>query len=82
MSQVNLKPLTFEQFLEWERGQELKHEFVDGEVIAMAGGTEAHSMIQANLIAATAPKLRGSGCRPLTSDMLVKTAPTAAAIPT
>jgi hypothetical protein len=73
MSQRNLKPLTFEQFLAWERGQELKHEFVDGEAIGMAGGTEAHSVIQANLIAAAAPKLRGSGCRPFTSDMLVRT---------
>jgi hypothetical protein len=27
-----LKPLTFEQFLDWERGQEQKHEFVDGEL--------------------------------------------------
>ena len=73
MSPLNLKPLTFEEFLEWERGQELKHEFVDGEAIGMAGGTEAHSMIQANLIAAAAPKLRGSGCRPLASGILVRT---------
>lgn len=73
MSPLNLKPLMFEQFLEWERGQELKHEFVDGEAIGMAGGTEAHSMIQANLIAAATPKLRGSGCRAFTSDMLVRT---------
>jgi Uma2 family endonuclease len=73
MSQRSLKPRTFEEFLDRERGQELKHEFVDGEAIGMAGGNEAHSMIQANLIAAAAPKLRGSGCRPFTSDMLVKT---------
>lgn len=73
MAQLNLKPLTFDQFLDWERGQELKHEFVDGEAIGTAGGTEAHNIIQANLIAAAAPKLRGSGCRPFPSDMLVKT---------
>jgi Uma2 family endonuclease len=73
MSQSNLQPLTFEDFLTWERGQERKHEFVDGQVVAMAGGTVAHNMIQANLIAAAAPKLRGSGCRPFPSDMLVRT---------
>jgi Uma2 family endonuclease len=73
MAQLNLKPLTFEQFLDWERGQEQKHEFVDGEPVGMAGGTEAHNIIQANLIAAVAPRLRGSGCRAFPSDMLVKT---------
>jgi Uma2 family endonuclease len=65
--------MSFEQFLDWERRQERKHEFVDGQAIAMAGGTEAHSTIQANLIAAAVPKLRGSGCRPFSSDMLVRT---------
>jgi len=73
MSQSNPRPLTFEQFLDWERGQERKHEFVDGQPVAMAGGTEAHNTIQANLIAAVAPRLRGSGCRPFPSDMLVRT---------
>ena len=73
MAQLNPQPLTFEQFLDWERGQELKHEFVDGEPVSMAGGTEAHNIIQANLIAAVAPKLRGSGCRPFPSDMLIRT---------
>lgn len=72
-SMAQLQPWTFEQFLDWERGQERKHEFEDGEPVAMAGGSEAHSVIQANLIAAAAPKLRGSGCRPFTSDMLVRT---------
>ncbi len=73
MAPLNPKPLTFDQFLEWERGQEFKHEFVDGQAIAMVGDTEAHSVIQANLIAAAAVKLRGSGCRPFPSDMLVRT---------
>jgi Uma2 family endonuclease len=73
MAQRNPKLLTFDEFLDWEHGQELKHEFVDGQAVAMAGGTEAHTIIQANLIAAAAPKLRGSGCRPFPSDMLVRT---------
>jgi Uma2 family endonuclease len=29
---------TFEEFLDWERHQETKHELVDGEPVAMAGG--------------------------------------------
>ena len=39
----------------------------------MAGASVAHNIIQANLIAAAAPKLRGSGGRPFPSDMLVRT---------
>jgi Uma2 family endonuclease len=73
MSQPSVQPLTFDQFLAWERRQERKHELVDGLPVAMAGGTVAHSMIQVNLITAAAPKLRGSGCQPFPSDMLVRT---------
>jgi Uma2 family endonuclease len=64
---------TFEEFLDWERHQETKHEFVDGEPVAMAGGSEAHNIIQGNLFAAALAKLRGSPCRPFPSDMAVKT---------
>lgn len=39
----------------------------------MASGTEVHNIIQANLTAAVAPKLRGSSCRVFPSDMLVRT---------
>jgi Uma2 family endonuclease len=71
--QANMPRMTFEEFVEWERHQETKHEFVDGIPVAMAGGTEAHSVIQGNLFAAALRKLRGGPCRPFTSDMLVKT---------
>jgi Uma2 family endonuclease len=73
MAQPYQRPLTFDAFLAWEQRQETKHEYVDGDVLAMAGGSEAHNTIQANLIAAAAPKLRGSPCRPFPSDMLVRT---------
>jgi len=73
MAQLDLKPMTFKQFMDWERGQEHRHEFVDGEAVGMAGGSEAHNIIQANLIAVALPKLRGTGCRPFPSDMLVRT---------
>ena len=73
MSQAMRKRLTFEQFLAWESRQEFKHEFVDGEPVAMAGASVGHNLIQTNLISATVPKLRGTGCRTFTSDLLVRT---------
>ncbi len=65
--------MTFEEFLDWERRQETKHEFVDGVAVAMAGGTEAHNIIQANLLASSLTKLRGGPCRPFPSGMLLRT---------
>ena len=65
--------MSFEQYLIWERRQEIRHEFIDGVAVAMAGGNEAHNIIQANLLAAALTRLRGSGCRPFPSDMKVLT---------
>jgi hypothetical protein len=65
--------MMFDQFLDWERQQEFKRGLVDARPLAIAGGSMAHSVIQVNLIAATAPKLHGSGGRPFASDMLVRT---------
>jgi Uma2 family endonuclease len=71
--QVTQPRMTFEAFLDWERHQETKHEFLDGVPVAMAGGTEAHNIIQTNLLASALTKLRGGPCRPFPSDMLVRT---------
>ncbi len=55
--------MTVEAYLDWEPCQELLYEFVDGEVVAMAGGTLAHNDIAVNLLAALRPHLRKQGCR-------------------
>jgi Uma2 family endonuclease len=55
--------MTLAEFLAWEDGQELRYEFDGVRVIALTGGTAAHSLIQANLAAALAPRLRGNPCR-------------------
>jgi Uma2 family endonuclease len=76
MAQPQYQPVTFatfEDFLDWERRQETKHELVDGVPMAMAGASEGHNIIQGNLFASALIKLRGSRCRPFPSDMAVKT---------
>ena len=40
------------EYIEWELGQELKHEYIDGEIIEMTGGTGKHSRIPINIILA------------------------------
>ena len=63
--------MRFDDYIEWEKSQECKHELVDGAIKAMAGGTAAHNAISANLIIALGVRLRGKPCRPYGSDMKV-----------
>ena len=64
--------MTVEEYLELERHSDVKHEYIDGYVYAMAGGTSAQSVISANIIALLRPHLRGGPCRVHTSDMRVR----------
>ena len=61
-----------------EEQSEEKHEYWDGfivplsELLAMAGGTYAHSVITINIGAELREKLKGGPCRVMSSDMRVK----------
>lgn len=65
--------ITAEQFLQIEFGCDLKAELDNGIIRMMAGGTVAHSRIQANVMMALGSLLRGTGCRPFGSDMGLQT---------
>ncbi len=41
--------MTVADYLAWEEWQELKHEYIDGEIIEMSGGTRIHSRLIVNL---------------------------------
>ena len=66
----NLK-ISPDEYFEWEAKQEIRHEYINGEVFAMAEGTIDHSAIAANLIALLRPHVRGRNCRVLGSDAKV-----------
>ena len=55
--------MTLEEFLAWEEGQDLRHEFDGLQPLAMTGGTYEHDAIQVNLIRALANRLAGTPCR-------------------
>ena len=55
--------MTVEAYLEWEPCQELRYEFVSGEVFSMTGGTLPHNDIAINLLTALRPHIRAQGCR-------------------
>ncbi|MFN0106774.1 MAG: Uma2 family endonuclease [Bryobacteraceae bacterium] len=67
-------PVTFltpEQYLELERAVPEKHEYIDGKMVAMAGGSPAHSMIATNLIRKLPLNTGGRNCQIFTSDLRV-----------
>lgn len=71
MTSVAERLMTLDEFLAWERAQPERYEFADGVVTMMTGGSAAHVTIAMNLASELRNALRGSGCRPFTSDMKV-----------
>jgi Uma2 family endonuclease len=61
--------MTVEEYIEWEAQQEIRHEYVNGEVFAMTGGTIAHNDLALNFYTALRPHLRSQGCRMNVSDV-------------
>ncbi len=64
--------MTPEAYFAWVAEQDEKHEFYDGEVFAMAGGSSRHARITVNVTIAFGVGLRPSGCEPYSSDMRVQ----------
>jgi Uma2 family endonuclease len=58
-----------EDYLAAEADSPIKHEYRDGHIYAMAGGTDAHNQIAGNLYALLRSHLRGSGCRTYFADV-------------
>jgi Uma2 family endonuclease len=58
-----------EEYLEGEKVSEIKHEYIDGQVYAMAEASDAHVTIVGNLFILLRNHLRGSGCRIYILDM-------------
>ena len=63
--------LSYEDYLALEKETDLRHEFLDGEAWAMAGGTISHSAVKTNLLALIRTALRGRPCRPYDVDLKV-----------
>ena len=74
MEAVQERRMTVAEYLAWEERQELKHEYIDGEVIEMPGATWDHDSIVVNISEWLAPQLKGGDCRLSTSDMRIQIA--------
>ncbi|PHJ56149.1 hypothetical protein VF14_28240 [Nostoc linckia z18] len=67
----NRKYMSPQEYLEWEERQDIKYEYINGEVFAMTGGTIPHTSIALNLASALKSHLRGSPCRAFMADAKV-----------
>lgn len=64
---------TFAEYLEIEQlSREVKHEYVGGEVFAMAGGTVEHAALATALAGLLFDHLRGGPCRAYSSDLRIR----------
>ena len=72
MSSAAVQRYSPADYLALERAGEFKHEFFDGEMFLMAGGTMEHSQVAANVIGELREQLADTPCRVLTSDMKIK----------
>jgi Uma2 family endonuclease len=64
------KPMALDDFLGWERRQELRYEFDGIQPVAMTGGTIAHSVIATNIVRALEDRLTGA-CRVFRGDLKI-----------
>jgi Uma2 family endonuclease len=64
--------MTPEEYFAWEQQQEVKHEYFDGEVFAMSGGTQNHSRIAVRLVSLIDNHLDDGDCAVFNSDARVK----------
>ena len=70
-----IQQMTVAEYLAFEEGSEIKHEYIDGELYPMTGGTLNHSTIMMNVGGALWQSLRGTDCQALSSDMRIKVSP-------
>jgi Uma2 family endonuclease len=64
--------MTYAEYLVFEAASLEKHEWFDGQIFAMAGGTEEHAFLGAAVTGEVRTALRGSPCRPCSPDLRVR----------
>ena len=70
------RKMTVSDYLEWEERQECKHEYIDGDVIEMTGGTLKHTRIKTNVGGTLFALLDFTVYILCNSDMRVRVGPT------
>ena len=75
MASQPISLLTVPEFLDWERIAISKHEYLDGEIVAMAGASLDHLLIVRNISRILSAQLKGTRCSEFSSDLRVAVHP-------
>ncbi len=71
-TQLQKKLYTVAEYLEFERQAEERHEFIDGEIRAMAGESPKHSSINVNVIFEVMGDIKGKPCQVFSPNMKIR----------
>jgi Uma2 family endonuclease len=63
---------SWEEYLALEASSNVKHEFLEGQIYGMAGGTPEHAALKAAVTGLLFAQIRGSRCRAHDSDLRVR----------
>jgi Uma2 family endonuclease len=70
---AQLQPfISVEDYLKGERKSDVRHEYVGGQVYAMAGASDDHNRIVTNISGELRERLRGKRCEPFMADMKLR----------
>lgn len=72
LSSQRTHSISVDDYLRDELAREFKHEFLEGQIYAMAGASRNHQLIISNLIAVFVQHLKGTPCDTYASDMKVR----------
>jgi Uma2 family endonuclease len=67
---------TYQDYVALEEESSTRHEFLAGEIVAMASGTPEHAAMAAEVVGQLRDQLRGGDCRVFTSDLGVRVSAT------
>lgn len=63
---------TYDEYRRFERDSNVKHEYLDGQILAMAGGSPEHATLAAALITELGRQLASGPCHMFTSDLRIR----------
>lgn len=73
MSQTLPRPMTADEFLEWDTLQpDARHELIDGAPVARPGATLRHDAILGNVLGHLWQQLRGQSCRVFSPNLALR----------
>jgi Uma2 family endonuclease len=72
MEPARLARYTYDEYRCFEEATDTKHEYLDGQILAMAGGTPEHAALSAAMIGLLERELAGGSCYPFSLDLRVR----------